>query len=524
MDSFLLYILKSTICISLLYLPYRFLMRKEAHFALNRVLLFIIIAVSAIIPLLHLPQLIQSPVQVELIPDFSENEIQVQNFPLKKQPVPVSPAINEQTGDHSILSLEGLLHNTYLAGVMIGLVLLIRNIVLVLFILRRATVLRKDGSRLLLIDKEIPSFAFAGSIIISKSDYEFYGSSILPHEKAHIRLNHFYDLLLLELVKVFHWFNPAIYGLIRNMKEIHEFQADEYTLHSGIDATQYQLLIIQKCVGPKRFALANSFNHCPIKKRIAMMNKQKTGRAWRWKVATFLPLLAFLLMAFGKNDDDVPVKENTSVSKTANQQVMVSSGAVQNQNEPEGRVITIKNDGNYIGSKLCSLQEIVQRGQEWKNASNKWIHLQVDESIPYSRVDEVREALHQAGVIHVTQSMPHSDEIIYPVGDVSKMVKFSQGKWGDWVKSRLDQFTNGQCRTLEYSVTYCFVIDKNGKVSDGRIVKPSAHTEINTAVEKMLAQIPDWEPAKRGANTVNVLYTEIFSQQIKNGVNGTGKK
>ena len=83
------------------------------------------------------------------------------------------------------------------------------------------------------------------------------------------------------------------------MKEIHEFQADNFTLNSGIDSTQYQLLIIKKGVGPKRFALANSFNHCQIKKRITMMNKSKTSNAWRWKVATFIPLFALLLLACG---------------------------------------------------------------------------------------------------------------------------------------------------------------------------------------------------------------------------------
>ena len=64
---------------------------------------------------------------------------------------------------------------------------------------------------------------------------------------------------------------------------VHEYQADESTLNNGIDATLYQLLIIEKCVGHKKFALANSFNHCQIKNRIVMMNKQKSNKAWRWK-------------------------------------------------------------------------------------------------------------------------------------------------------------------------------------------------------------------------------------------------
>jgi beta-lactamase regulating signal transducer with metallopeptidase domain len=50
--------------------------------------------------------------------------------------------------------------------------------------------------------------------------------------------------VLAELVKVVYWFNPLVYLLNRDLKEIHEFQADQYALNSGIDATKYQMLII----------------------------------------------------------------------------------------------------------------------------------------------------------------------------------------------------------------------------------------------------------------------------------------
>ena len=84
MNSFLIYILESTICISVFYLFFRVLMRKEASFAVNRVTLLAIVAASMIVPLVHLPQLMQTPVHVELIPDFSENRIQIQNLPVAK--------------------------------------------------------------------------------------------------------------------------------------------------------------------------------------------------------------------------------------------------------------------------------------------------------------------------------------------------------------------------------------------------------------------------------------------------------
>ncbi|WP_430974216.1 M56 family metallopeptidase [Sunxiuqinia rutila] len=161
----------------------------------------------------------------------------------------------------------------------------------------------------MIIADDIPAFSFGRYILISQYDYETNSEAIITHERSHISLGHFYDLMLMELAKIIFWFNPLIYRLARDLKEIHEFQADHNTLHSGIDATQYQLLIIQKCVGHQKFALANSFNHCQIKNRITMMNKQKTSKAWRWKVATFLPLLALLLMAFGRTGENAPPEQ-----------------------------------------------------------------------------------------------------------------------------------------------------------------------------------------------------------------------
>ncbi len=404
MNTFLTYILESTICIGVFYLLFRVLMRKETSFAVNRATLLTIVAASVIVPLVQLPQLLQTPVHVELIPEFSESKVQIQNLPATENTASfvVQQSVGEPTSTANELTipLETLLRYFYLAGVLVALLLFIRNVVLIFMLSRKATVQQMDGYRLLIVDREVPSFAFGRSVIISQPDYEAHGQAILAHEQAHIRQNHFVDLLLLELVKILHWFNPAVYALIGDLKEIHEFQADEQTLHSGIDATQYQLLVIQKGVGPRRFALANSFNHCQIKKRITMMNKQKTSKAWRWKVATFLPLLALLLMAFGNRSEKVPVKENVP------EKVIETPKAVPTlQISQSSLLIEIRKDGNYIDNKLCTLEEIGKKAELlYKKNPNGVASLKVESDVPISRVTEVKEVLRNSKVLHVNYS------------------------------------------------------------------------------------------------------------------------
>ena len=380
MNTFLIYILESTICISVFYLLFRLLMSKETSFAVNRATLLTIVLASVVVPLVQLPQLMQTPVHVELIPEFSENKIQIQNLPATENAtsfevqsvVPEStPVTNELT-----IPLETLLRYFYLAGALIAFLLFIRNIIQIFLLSRKATVQQMDGYRLLIVDREVPSFAFGRSVVISQTDYEAHGSAILAHEQAHIRLNHFVDLLLLELVRTIHWFNPAVYALIGDMKEIHEFQADEQTLHSGIDATQYQLLIIQKGVGPRRFALANSFNHCQIKKRITMMNKQKTSKAWRWKVATFLPLLALLLMAFG-NRSELPIEKNT-----LDERLSVHQSRLENDVKPATSelVPTTSEKSPIQNSKKKQTENTVQKKEQTLPATEKTVKGKVVDS------------------------------------------------------------------------------------------------------------------------------------------------
>ena len=238
-----------------------------------------------------------------------------------------------------------------------------------------------------------------------------------------------------------------------------------------------------------------------------MMNKSKTNKAWCWKVATFLPLLALLLMAFGKRGEIVPEKSNLP------EKIIAPSEIVQKQNELTNQIIEIKKDGNYIDNKLSSLEEIAKKGQEWMKAGNKWTLLLIDESIPLKRIDDVRETLANAKVYLVTQSTVGSDDIVYFMGDVSQSAKFTQGKFNDWMNSQLNNYPDIKFKFKEYKISYSFIVDKNGKTRDGHVTKGSDYPEVNAVYEKILTQIPNWEPAKKGAARVSV-YFNIMSGAV----------
>jgi len=314
MIDFLLYLLKSTASLAVFYLLFRLLMRGETNFALGRSLLLTLVLASLVIPVIQLPTFLQLPVKIDLVPENIPVVAQQFARPVEQTTVfadetaPAIQPVSVPASDHRdfSLSLIDLLLLVYGAGVVLFILILARHIASVLLIFRRAAFRQMNGYRLYVIEKEMASFAFGHSVVISRSDYEQHGDAILAHEQAHIRLNHFYDLVLVELVRAFHWFNPAIYLLVSDLKAVHEFQADAETLKTGVDSTHYQLLVIQKGVGQQKFALANSFNHCQIKKRIVMMNKLKNTKAGWWKAAAFLPVLAFASVVFSNCGEKNP--------------------------------------------------------------------------------------------------------------------------------------------------------------------------------------------------------------------------
>ena len=84
----------------------------------------------------------------------------------------------------------------------------------------------------------------------------------------------------------------------QELQNIHEYEADEAVINEGINARDYQLLLIKKAVGTRLYSMANSFNHSKLKKRITMMLKEKSNPWARLKYLYVLPLAAIAVTRF----------------------------------------------------------------------------------------------------------------------------------------------------------------------------------------------------------------------------------
>ena len=271
MTPFLLYIARSSLYLALFYAFFLLVMRRTTFFRLNRALLLFGTLACFLLPILRV-RMVVAP--------------QIVLGPLTAVSAEADPAGPSATSPVPYLEIF------YVIGFLVVLAWTITAYVRMRRTIRKgAAEPQEDGTKLVLMDGDIPSFSWAHTIVISRKDAET-NPAMLLHERAHIQKGHTLDTLWFTGVVLVHWFNPLVWIALSELKLLHEYEADETVLDKGIDATQYQLLLVRKAVGEKRFSLANGFQHANLKNRIDMMLKTPSSAWHRLAWFAILPFLA----------------------------------------------------------------------------------------------------------------------------------------------------------------------------------------------------------------------------------------
>ena len=283
MENWITYIAECALCLALLYLPFWGLLRKDTFFQFNRFVLLAITVLSFILPWINIPEITSQLAPSETI------SIQLEEINVMISGKVLSENISWKT-ILAIIYLSGAV--TCLLYKMIDLVRLIR------FIPQGCLwVHTENGIHIHCHAHDVVPFSWMNHIVISEKDYEENGHNILLHEQAHIACGHSWDVFWLSFVEVLQWFNPFVWMLSKEIQDIHEYEADLTVLRKGINARDYQLLIIQKVVGSGSYTFANNFNHSSLKKRITMMIKEKSNPWARLKYLYILPIVAICMIA-----------------------------------------------------------------------------------------------------------------------------------------------------------------------------------------------------------------------------------
>lgn len=398
MKEWLIYLLFANICFAILYLCYRLLMRSQENFSLNRWIMVSILCVSMLIPLIPMPTwgetegqsrwflaLRERPVETGSVV-FEENSVSgakstvepafVAQMPDKQKGIkpltesgqnPHQPANTIQRSESRVTVLQ-VLFWLYIAGVVLCLGRFLFGLFEMGRLLRRAPKEQVDGMHVIVVHGEFSPYSLGRYAVLSEEDYRDNLHEVVLHEKAHCGQGHIYDLVLVSVVEILFWFNPLLKLFRRELSELHEYQADRQVLAQGVDAADYQMLIIKKSVGTQKFRWATHLRntYCQTKKRIVMMNREKTKSQKRWYALFLVPVVAVLLMSFG-NRSEAPsqaaaneVPEGWVVAGTAPQDYQVS---VLPEKREGNNVVLLESVANPNPSKFGTLSQYCSADQ-----------------------------------------------------------------------------------------------------------------------------------------------------------------
>ena len=316
MGAFLFYLLKSGCCLVVFYIFFKLLMSRSTFFRFNRITLLVGLLECTLLPLielttteetfLHTPlyaihEILQSTESVILNPEQMEDPILI---PEK------NPEIN------SLNWIPVTLAFIYGVGALVTLIWLSLSTCRLIQLIRTSEK-KQFGNYVLVIPQQpTASFSWGKYIVISAADYSQQSEEILLHETMHLRNHHTLDLLFMQIFLLVYWFNPVVWLLKRELQEVHEFEADNGVINTGIDATKYQLLLVKKAVGTRLYSMANGFNHSKLKKRITMMLKERTNRWARLKLLLAVPVMAGALYVFAQPEvKEIPQQIQTEIQQ-----------------------------------------------------------------------------------------------------------------------------------------------------------------------------------------------------------------
>ena len=280
MEVLFQYILKSSVLLVLFYGCYRIFLRKETLFVSNRFFLLLGLLSSFILPFITINKTItMSFSQANNDPQFNADFI--------------------YQSTSNISPFYTVLMAIYLIGTLFLLFNLIKQGFHLNKIINRGQRF-KDGNFVhLKSDTQIHPFSFFNTIVYNPINYpEKDLLAILAHEEVHAKQLHSLDIILMELVVVFHWFNPIVWLYRIALKQNLEFLADTHNSHIKINKKEYQYTLLKSTIGPNQLSIVNPFFNSIIKKRIVMINQNQSHKSKALKSLVILPLLALFLLSF----------------------------------------------------------------------------------------------------------------------------------------------------------------------------------------------------------------------------------
>ena len=482
MGSFFAYSLQSAICLAVFYLFFKVLLSRDTFHRFNRMALLGVMILSLIIPFVTMA--------------LTSGQISDKDFAITSviSGEEIAPGEGSEYKDAGIgpknIYLSRLLL-LYFSGCAICFIYTIISTIRIMRIIHKGKRVNTDNRVTIIITSENENnspFSWMNYIVLSQTDYDEAGKTIIAHEKAHISLHHAYDLIIAQICIITQWFNPAIWLFYQELQYIHEYEADEKVLRQGIDARQYQLLIIKKAVGARLYSMANSFSHSNLKKRITMMLQKKSNSWARLKYTYVLPLAVTTVAAFA-NPEISQQFEEISSAKISHFALNTSTNEVKNL--PEADISEVQPSSESSETVEVAKKEIDSPAMQPN-----------EEKMEFAEVFE-KNAYIQA----IQQDIPQkkNQDSVYSTAEEKPQFPGGEAALWKWIHDNLDYPEEASKDSIHGTVLCAFIVEKDGSVSNVVITR-SAHPYLDKEAARVLKKLPKFMPGKYKGEVVRIRY------------------
>lgn len=286
MNNILSYILELNIALTVFFLIYSIIFKKDANFDLRRIFLFLGMVIAVVFPMLHITVGSSAGDARQII--YSLDEV----------------IIGADAGSASTGSSIGLINMILIVYSAISIFFIIRVLAMLVYVLFNAAGSKKEklAGTTIRVNQKLHASSFFSLIFIDPEQMnEENEEHILQHEKSHVSMLHSIDRLMVELILALSWINPAAWMFRKSVITNHEYQADNNVINVGTDRVSYQLSILNQYIGSA--SISNQFSS-QIKNRIIMLNKNYKKGSFL-KSLLLIPAAAILFFFIACNNEGV---------------------------------------------------------------------------------------------------------------------------------------------------------------------------------------------------------------------------
>lgn len=529
------YLIKASISLALFYGLYMLFLKKDTFFKIRRAYFLFTIIFSLVFPVF----IIEMPV-----PQQEEAVAPAYMYWLSE--IEVGDVIVETTP----LSTFNIWHLLSLITISVSVFLISRLVVQLFSVIRLKS---KNKSRKVslfhiveLKNKEVSPFSFFNWIFVNV-DLQEEGklNEIIAHEEVHARQFHSIDVILFEVLCVCFWWNPFAWLLRNEMRINLEYLADQGVLELGINMKEYQYILLQTTNKNTGIPMINNFNVSQLKKRITMMNKERTSiyRIARYLLA--LPLMAMLLLG-----NSVQASSDIKSLVTDELYNEISPEYTDEKTFQDGKPIAVAEQmPKYPGGEEAMKKFIGDSLRYPAKAHKDGVQGPVALRFVISKTGKIKDATVTRGIspecdaeaLRVVNAMPdwipgkQKGEVVdvyfilpivfrldaegksgkeavisdgKPMTVVEQMPKFPGGEEAmkKFIGDSLRYPAKAHKEGVQGRVTLRFVVSKTGKIRDATIVR-GISPECDAEALRVVNAMPDWIPGKQDGEAVDVYFT-----------------